>query len=69
VNNFVDYENVWTSDHEFTPLYRQLCYRYYKEEVICDVMRSRLTTKEITVRYMNQFLEGLFSPKIFYRFK
>ena len=69
VINFADYERVWSEPHEFSPLYRQICYKYYKEEVVCDVMRSRLTTKEVTLRYLNQFIEGLFNPKQFYRFK
>ena len=69
IGNFNDYELVWTRPHRFRALYRALCYRYYKNEAYCDILRSRLTTKEISVRYLVQFIEGILQPAQFYRFK
>lgn len=69
IGNFNDYEHVWTRPHKFRALYRVICYRYYKNEAYCDILRSRLTTKEISVRYLVQFIEGILQPAHFYRFK
>lgn len=69
VGNFNDYENIWTKPHKFRGLYRSICYKYYRNEAYCDIMRSRLTTKEISVQYLVQFIEGILTPSQFYRFK
>jgi hypothetical protein len=45
IGNFSDYENIWTRPHRFRALYRAICYKYYRSEAYCDIMRSRLTTK------------------------
>ncbi len=69
IGNFNDYENIWTKPHKFRGLYRTICYKYYRSEAYCDIMRSRLTTKEISVQYLVQFIEGILAPSQFYRFK
>ena len=67
--NFSDYESVWTKPHKFRGLYRVCCYKYYRGEALCDIYRSRLTTKQISAAYLHQFIEGMLQPKEFYRFK
>ena len=69
IGNFNDYEHVWTRPHKFRALYRVICYRYYRNEAYCDILRSRLTTKDISLRYLVQFIEGILHPAQFYRFK
>jgi hypothetical protein len=69
IANFSDYEAVWTRPHKFRGLYRICCYKYYRSEALCDIYRSRLTTKQISASYLHQFIEGILQPKEFYRFK
>ena len=67
--NFSDYESVWTKPHKFRGLYRLCCYRYYRSEALCDVYRSRITTKQSSASFLYQFIQGMLQPKEFYRFK
>ena len=67
--NFSDYEGVWSKPHKYRGVYRFICYKYYRSEAICDIYRSRLTTKQISAKYLHQFIEGLLQPAHFYRFK
>ena len=68
LNNFQDYQKVWTEPHPFLSLYRQITYKYYVEEAFCDIYHSRLTSKEIYQEYLPQFVAGLLCPRTFTHF-
>jgi hypothetical protein len=65
LTNFQDYQRVWTQDCKFTSLYRQICYKYYREDLYCDGHASRLSCKPISQQYTPQFSQGLLNPQAF----
>jgi len=63
LGNFSDYESIWTKPHKYRGLYRICCYKYYRDEAVCDIYRSRLGAKHISVSYLHQFIEGMLQPR------
>lgn len=45
-----------------------MCYKYYREDVFCDIMGSRLSSKDIILEYIPQFVDGLITPRKFTHF-
>ncbi len=57
------------SDSKFTSLYRQICLKYYVEDLFCDIHVSRLSSKDIILEYTPKFIAGLLDPKNFTHFQ
>ena len=74
LEKFDDFKVVW-NDHRnraFTNVYRELCFRFYRECAIPYVLVSRMKsieTKLSHLRYMYRFLQGLKDPGEFNYFK
>ena len=74
LEKFDDFKAVWSEDKNkvFKKVYREICYKFYRENAIPYVLASRMKcteTKLSHLRYIFRFLQGLKNPEDFTYFK
>ena len=74
LEKFDDFKVVWNDERNraFRRVYRELCYRFYKESAVPYVLISRMRSQETKLshlRYIFRFLQGLKDPEEFNYFK